>query len=66
MVETSQGTFALGGIDDDHNPRSEVLKLVCPGDQIQSCQWQEIEEKLKVGREDHVSIPIPDSYDICN
>merc|ERR1711860_337991 len=37
MVETTQGTYALGG-----NFRTEVLKLDCPGNQIQSCQWQEM------------------------
>ena len=66
MVETTQGTYALGGWDEDSNARSEVLKLVCPGDQIQSCQWQEIPEKLEVGRAAHVSLSLPESYDICN
>ena len=66
MVETPQGTYALGGSDGDWNPRSEVFKLVCPGDQIQSCQWQEMPEKLEVGRLLHVSLSLPESYDICN
>ena len=63
-METTQGTYALGG--SDGNSRSEVLKLVCPGDQIQSCQWQEMKEKLEDGRYMHVSLSIPESYDICN
>merc|ERR1711860_23458 len=61
LIETTQGTYALGG-----NFRTEVLKLDCPGNQIQSCQWQEMPEKLEVGREDHVSLALPESYDICN
>ena len=65
MVETPQGTYALGGSDEEDNRRSEVLKLDCPGNQIQSCQWQEMPEKLEVGRKDHVSLSLPESYDIC-
>ena len=70
-METTQlewfppGTYALGG-HDGSNVRSEVLKLDCPGDQIQSCQWQEMPEKLEVGRSSHVSLSLPESYDICN
>merc|ERR1719231_2042954 len=58
LVETTQGTYALGGYDGS-NDRSEVLHLVCPVDQIQSCQWQEMPEKLEVGRFDHVSLSLP-------
>merc|ERR1711860_72338 len=49
LVESTQGTYALGG-SDGRNRRSEVLHLDCPGNQIQSCQWQEMPEKLEVGR----------------
>merc|ERR1712049_88863 len=66
LVETTQGTYALGGRDEDWNDRTEVLKLDCPGDQIQSCQWQEMPEKLEVARGFHVSLSLPESYDICN
>ena len=65
-MESTQGTYALGGYDEEDNYRSEVLKLDCPGDQIQSCQWQEMSEKLEVGRVQHVSLSLPESYDICN
>ena len=44
----------------------EVLQLDCPGDQIQSCQWKEMNEKMENGRVGHVAIPLPESYDICN
>merc|ERR1711860_459670 len=65
LVESTQGTYALGGYDGS-NRRSEVLKLDCPGNQIQSCQWQEMPEKLEVGRKYHVSLSLPESYDICD
>merc|ERR1711860_344161 len=65
LVQTTQGTYALGGYDGS-NFRSEVLHLDCPGNQIQSCQWQEMSEKLEVGRYRHVSLSLPESYDICN
>merc|ERR1711860_370211 len=65
LVESTQGTYALGG-SDGRNRRSEVLHLDCPGNQIQSCQWQEMPEKLEVGRHSHVSLSLPESYDICN
>ena len=45
--------------------QSKVLKLSCPGDKIQSCQWEEMEEKLKVPRYHHVSINVPNSSNIC-
>jgi len=65
-VETTQGTYAMGGWDEYENERSEVLHLDCPRDQIQSCQWQEMPEKLEVGRKYHVSLSLPESYDICD
>jgi len=64
LVQTSQGTYAVGG-QDLFNYRTEVLQLDCPGDQISSCQWKEV-GNLQFARYDHVSIPIPESYDICN
>ena len=67
MVETSQGTYIMGGkvgyVSDD--PRNEVLQLVCSGHQIQSCQWKEV-GNLQFKRKYHVSIALPESYDICN
>merc|ERR1712137_575973 len=65
LVDATQGTYALGGWDGS-NKRSEVLKLDCPGNQIQSCQWQEMPEKLEVGRSYHVSLSLPESYGICD
>ena len=57
---TSQGTYAMGGYR-----TSEVLQLVCPGDQIQSCQLKKV-GNLQFERDDHVSIALPESFDICN
>jgi len=65
LVQTSQGTYAMGGRDEDYNKRNEVLQLDCPGDQISSCHWKEV-GNLQFARSNHVSIPIPESYDICN
>merc|ERR1711860_203376 len=65
LVKSTQGTYALGGFDGS-NFRAEVLNLDCPGNQIQSCQWQEMPEKLEVDRYQHVSLSLPESYDICN
>ena len=64
MVETRHGTFAMGGVDGDGNRRSEVLLLGCFA-QIQSCQWQEVDEKLEFGRSHHVAFPLPESFEIC-
>merc|ERR1712062_375321 len=65
LVNNSQGTYAMGGMDKDDYPRNEVFQLYCPGDQISSCQWKEV-GNLQFARHGHVSIPIPESYDICN
>jgi len=65
LVQTSQGTYAMGGEDEDYNDRTEVLQLDCLGDQISSCQWKQV-GNLQVARARHVSIALPESYDICN
>ena len=65
-METTQGTYAMGGWDEYYNERSEVFQLDCPGDQILTCVWKEMEEKLEVGRYLHTSIVLPESFDICN
>merc|ERR1712062_368153 len=65
VVETSQGTYAMGGWDEDLNERNEVFQLDCPGDQISSCQWKQV-GNLQVARAYHVAVALPESYDICN
>merc|ERR1711953_1476221 len=64
LVQTSQGTYAMGGAD-GFKYRNEVLQLDCPGDQISSYQWKEV-GNLQFVRSRHVSIPIPESYELCN
>ena len=62
LVETVQGVLAIGGRDEAWNLRSEVLKLVCTNDRIENCQWQEIDQRMKVGRYGHVAIALPESF----
>ena len=54
----------MGGEDKDRNATTEVLQLDCPGDQISSCQWEQV-GNLQIARSWHVSIALPESYDIC-
>ena len=63
LVGTSQGTYAIGGWD-GYNHRNEVLQLDCLGDQIQSCQWKQV-GNLQFERSNHVSLALPESFDIC-
>ena len=64
LVKTSQGTYAMGGKDEYKNARNEVFQLDCPGDQIQTCQWNQV-GNLQFASYDHVSFALPESYDIC-
>ena len=57
--------FLVGGMDKQMDERQEIIQLFCQDDIIENCQWQEIEQKLQNPREDHVVIPLPESYDIC-
>ena len=63
-MQTSQGTYAMGGYDEDDDKRDEVLQLDCPGDQIQSCQWIKV-GNLQIVRSAQVSFALPESYEIC-
>ena len=75
LVGTSKGTYAMGGYDEDSRTpqlsskrskrRNEVFQLDCPGYQISSCQWKQV-GNLQVARARHLSIALPESYDICN
>ena len=64
LVKTSQGTYAMGGGDRYSNDYDEVLQLDCLGDQVQRCQWKEVGHLQSV-RDNHVSIALPESYDVC-
>ena len=62
LVETSEGIFAIGGMDSDQNPRKEILKLSCSGDKIETCKWIEQDQELEIARGGHVAIPLPTSF----
>ena len=64
LVQTSHGTYAMGGEDYWDYARKDIFQLDCPGDQIQSCQWIKV-GNLQFSRLDHVSFALPESYDIC-
>ena len=49
-----------------YGAKKEIYKLKCLDDKIEKCRWQEMEQKLTEERSSHVSIPIPESYDVCN
>ena len=74
LIETNQGVLAVGGLEGDVEDtnfklvaRKEILQLVCLDDKIQNCKWEEMQQKLQLGREgDHVVIPLPESYNVCN
>jgi len=68
LVSTSQGIMAVGGWDvTNRRNKDEILNLKCQdGQDPNQCQWQEYPKKLDVARYDHVVIPLPASYEICN
>ena len=68
LVSTSQGIMAVGGWDGTNRRyKHEILHLKCQdGQDPNQCQWQEYPKKLDVARENHVVIPLPASYEICN
>ena len=69
LIKTSQGLLAVGGARESPTSPikrwSEIYKLNCEDDIIDNCQWEETEHNLLVPRADHVTIPLPESYDIC-
>ena len=60
---TPQGTYAMGGRNNGYNDRTEVVQLNCPR-WIFDCEWKQV-GNLQVARAGHVSIALPESYDIC-
>jgi len=68
LVSTSQGIMALGGYDrTNRRLKDEILQLICQdGQDPKRCRWEEYPQKLEVARRDHVVIPLPASYEICN
>ena len=68
LVSTSQGIMAVGGYDTtNRRKKDEILHFKCQdGQDPNQCQWQEYPKKLDVARDNHVVIPLPASYEICN
>ena len=68
LVSTSQGIMVVGGFDYTNTRyKDEILQLKCQdGQDPNQCQWQEYPKKLDVARDNHVVIPLPASYEICN
>ena len=68
LVSTSQGIMAVGGWDATNGrAKDEILILKCQdGQHPNQCQWQEYPKKLDEARDNHVVIPLPASYEICN
>ena len=64
-MTTNQGVILVGGEDENYESHQEIIQLYCQDDIIENCQWQEIEQKLQNPRNEHVAIPLPESYDIC-
>ena len=68
LVSTSQGIMAVGGKDKTTNRiKDEILRLKCQdGQEPNQWEWEEFAKKLDLARSEHVVIPLPASYEICN
>ena len=68
LVSTSIGILAVGGWDrTNYRRKNEVLKLQCPeGEDVSACRWITHSQRLQIARQDHVVIPLPSSYEICD
>ena len=49
-MTTNQGVFLVGGRDKNEDKCEEIIQLYCQDDIIENCQYQEIEQKLKIPR----------------
>ena len=68
LVSTSIGILAVGGVDwTNYRRTNEVVKLQCPeGQDVSACQWITHSQQLQIARYNHVVIPLPSSYEICD
>ena len=69
LVSTSIGILAVGGWDRTNGGRKndEVLSLQCPeGEDVSACRWITHSQRLQIARRNHVVIPLPSSYEICD
>ena len=47
--------------------RDEIIQIKCnEGQGIEDCKWVEYPNKLQRGRWNHLAIPLPASYEVCN
>ena len=61
-METSEGIFAMGGVDEGRRRRKEILQLECPDERIENCKWIEQDQELDIARNSYVAIPLPSSF----
>ena len=71
IVSTSKGILAVGGWDYEPEGgliiRDEIIQIKCnEGQGIEDCKWVEYPNKLQRGRWNHLAIPLPASYEVCN
>ena len=68
LVSTSIGILAVGGFDwTNGGLKNEVVKLQCPeGQDVSACRWITHSQRLQIARSNHVVIPLPSSYEICD
>ena len=68
LVSTSIGILAVGGWDGTNwRAKNEVVKLQCPeGQDVSACRWITRSQRLQIARDDHVVMPLPSSYEICD
>jgi hypothetical protein len=58
-----QGVIVIGGYSDtDYEYQYSMYKLIC--DQLE-CKWSEMEQQLKIARDDFVAMLIPNQLTNC-
>ena len=58
MLEMHGDTYVIGG-DNSTAYQSSIYQLSCSSG---LCSWTTLNQQLKVGRENLVAIPVPDSF----
>ena len=68
LVSTSKGILAVGGMGKhEHDQKNKIIQLKCPeGQEVSDCYWHDFPQKLEFARDQHVVIPLPASYELCN
>ena len=52
--------YAIGGDDENYNEQTAIHRLSCSSG---NCAWTTMDQELKVGREWHISMAVPN--DLC-